>query len=102
MFSLKSGSKLFINSLLVINFGPFIGSNGPFAPKSYSPIQTRMHSSRMRPVHCSNHRGGGVFTRGVSAQGVSGHGGFLLGGVCLGGRLPGGVSAQGVSATPPL
>ena len=55
--------------------------------------KTRMHSSKMRTVGCSNHLGGclagGVYVRGVSpqggsvsAQGVSGRGKSAQGVVC--------------------
>ena len=67
-------------------------------------IITRMHSSRMRTVHCSGHLGGGGLPRWVSAWGgVSAQGDLLLwteflsGGGCLTGGgsawgcLPGGV-----------
>ena len=61
-------------------------------------LKTRMHSSRMRTVRCSGHRGRvcvsqhalgrGVSAQGVSAQGVSAQGRC---GVCPRGCLPGGV-----------
>ena len=53
-------------------------------------FKTRMHSSRMRTVRCSDHLGGGG-GGGVwgSAQGVSSWGGLPEGGVCPGGvHLP--------------
>ena len=62
--------------------------------------KTRMHSSRMRTVHCSSHVPG----RGVSAQGVCLSRGVCVclprgdvcpGGVCPGGCLPGGCVCLG-------
>ena len=43
--------------------------------------QTRMHSSRMRIVHCSGRQGGGVSTQQGSAWGVFAQGGLPGGGL---------------------
>ena len=51
-----------------------------------------MHSSRLRTVRCSGHRGRGCLPEGCLPRGVSAQGGVCPGGVCSG------VSAQGVSA----
>ena len=63
------------------------GNKGP------STLTTRMHSSRMLTVRCSDHQGG-VCRGGVSAWGVSAQGGLP------GGCLAGGVSAQGGMCIP--
>ena len=63
--------------------------------------ETRMHSSRMRTVRCSGHRGGGGWCipactgQGVCIPACTGHGGVYpsmhwAGGVCLGECLLGG------------
>ena len=56
----------------------------PFLFHTFADL-TRMHSSRMRTVRCSSHRGVSV------REGLPGGGG----GVCPGDVCPGGVSAQG-------
>ena len=87
----------------------WIRSNGfktEYVTKNYA--ETRMHSSRMRTVHCSNRLlglpGGGVCLPGgcVWPGRVSGHGGCLprgclpRRGVCQGGLARGGVWPGGV------
>ena len=51
----------------------------------------RMHSSRMRTIHCSGHLWGGGVCPGVSVQG-----GVCPGGICQGGVCSGGVWLAGV------
>ena len=66
-----------------------------WAPSMQGQIQTRMHSSRMRAIHCSGCLHWGVCIGGVCPGGVSAWG-------CLPrGSTQGRVSAQGVSARQP-
>ena len=77
-----------------------LDSNGAVLKQYTSKVlvQTRKHSIRMRTVHGSDRRGGGVLLGGLLPQGVCASPGGVLPGLCFWGCvLRGGCASWGVS-----